>query len=164
MSVVIAHFSKIRVCIWTAANLVVAIPFCVAVFYPPQGVSFSAHLFSREGLYDPLTIVGIAVIPLLMTVLFVMLRQLLFREGDAMWISDGRLYFLNFYGGITFSSLILLDIEDVSAGSKKFLQPTGVMAQLKHGSCQYLPTVLLSEPRDTVLLRLKECWRSQKAP
>jgi hypothetical protein len=151
---VIARFSTSRVSIWIALNLALFILAFAGVARHPAGISLQDHLLSGNGLYDPLAILALVAIPLLAIVISAMLRQMIFRDRTAIWIAKDDLFFLNFYGAVTFSSLPLKNVDHFAIGSKRLFQPTGIIAHLRDGTRQYVPTILLSEPRRSIMVQL----------
>jgi hypothetical protein len=153
-TIILARFSIIRVLIWALINLAIFIPCCIFIFVPSAGQSVTDHLLSEKGLWNPLAIATLFMVPLLLSVLYSMFRQIVLYDRKAIWIRGEKLYFLNFYGATQFSSLLISDIDSLSVGSKRYYQPRGIVANLKSGYRQYIPTILLADKRTDVFQRL----------
>jgi len=153
---VIARFSVLRVYAWTAFGLFIFGLLIGNWLRHPSGVSLQAHLLSRDFLGDPETIIGIVALSFLIVVLSVTLRQVIFRDQAAIWISNDELFFLNFYAAVTYSRLPTRDIEKFFVGSNFFLRPRGVIAKTTNGVKRFIPTLLLSEPAEVIASRLTD--------
>jgi hypothetical protein len=142
--------------LWVAALIGIWIVAGVGVLRHGPEVSLQDHLLSTEGLFAPLTFAGVLMSPLLIALLGVTLRQVFFRNRLAIWIADGNLNFLNFYGAVTFSKLPVGQIDHFYIGSIRLFQFTGIIAHMKDGGQRYIPTILLSDGKKLVLSRLTD--------
>lgn len=109
-------------------------------------------------------------LPLLILYAWDVLRLLLFHDARAVWVADGKLIFLPYGWPRSFRTVLYtveLDAVDhfsvasVETGSfVTWLQ--GIRVHRRAGGYFQIPTYLLSEPRDAVLVRLNEALAAQR--
>jgi hypothetical protein len=99
-------------------------------------------------------VVGLIVIAAGLWVVGIVLNQIAMHRARAVWIQNNSLFYLNHYGSLGFNKVPLELIASVKVGRLRFWQPTGLLLVPKNGSELYLPTVLLREKREEILLKI----------
>ena len=149
----IAQFSKPRAFAYVALNFVICASIISIANYHPPGTSLFQYATS-QGRFRPLMLLAPLVVPLLILLQIVILRQVLFRRGRAVWVIDGHLYFLNFYKSVLFSQVSISDIDHLSIKQSQILRSDAVVLHLNDGRLFFVPTGLLAENVEIILSRL----------
>lgn len=158
-TVTIANFSLVKIILFA--------PVWLLMIFGPWWILFAPQdmrVYDRYGedmAHDFVTWVLLLLSPILLMLLAVMVRRLAYQNGQAIWVSDGRLYYLPFATHWPFRSFFcsqpLDEIDHFSLG----LMPSayarkGVIVHLKSGEQDQMPTILMAQSRDVILDRLNQ--------
>ncbi|HWU55451.1 MAG TPA: hypothetical protein VN175_08105 [Rhizomicrobium sp.] len=151
---VIARFSKLKALTYVGFNFIVTLAIVVIFLDAPKGLSILEYWLSDEWFHRPLALLAPIAFPMVCLLQISILRQLLFSGSRAVWISAGRLWFLNFYGKPFFSSLPVSDVDHLSLKPTQVFRSDAIIVHMKDGRQIYVPTGLLCETKEIVLSRL----------
>lgn len=149
----IARFSVIPALLQTAFLLF----FCWSEWFflnPPAGHNFMGYEWIRRDWWEPMPLLGLLLVPFCLLQASQIIRQLAFRRSAGVWIENGDLHFLNFYGAITFSRVPLADIDKCEVVPPVAFRSASVRLYLKNGKTRNIPGLLLSESAETIARRL----------
>lgn len=150
---VIARFSKIKAFSYVIGCLAICIIMYFTMLNHPDGVSLEDYIKSKGVAFF---IAGCLASIFVVLLQWTILNQLLFRQCNAIWLEGGNLFFLNTYGHIHFSKFPFKEIKSLTVGSVGSLGRRGIIAELRNGRQESIPTWLLSEPPDVVASRLRQ--------
>ena len=151
---VIGQFSKWKALAYVGFNFIVTLAIIVIFLNAPKGVSLFEYWSSDERFHRPLMLLGPIVVPILCLLQISILWQLILNSGRAVWISAGRLWFLNFYGRPFFSSLLVSEVDHLSLKPPQAFRSDAIVVHVRDGRQIYVPTGLLCETKEVVLSRL----------
>lgn len=157
----IASFSPARAWTYVVLGLVMC-AWIFAIYFPQPGTNWLDML--GENRVDAFFVIGVLVLmPLLALMDLVVLWQLLFGQGEAVWIVDGRLHFLDTYWGVVFSKISLGEVDHLSVKSPTAVRRAAVIVSLKNGRRLSIPTLILKDTAETIVARLTPCLTQQGA-
>ncbi|HXC55769.1 MAG TPA: hypothetical protein VNU97_10775 [Rhizomicrobium sp.] len=144
----IAHF-KTSTALWvTLAILVLVAGLTYVTIHPLPWHGRGTNL---------LQILGLAASPILVIRHGLLLYNLTFRGGEAIWLDNANLVYLDTWWVCWFVRIQLDDIATVSRGSVPagFLQRDTAILRLRNGDTRTIVLFLLAEPHDVVMSRLE---------
>lgn len=154
-TVVIARYATRKALAYVTGVLV----FCALLLLTlrhPAGISLKAYLESRGPFVYEWAMAAWICGVLLFVRQMAILNQIVFKHAAAVWIADGRIFYMNIYWNILFVSVSCDQIESVSMGSMGSLRPDGIVMRQRGGGKRSIATWILSEPAEIVLSRLKD--------
>lgn len=152
---VIACYAKGRTAVYLIGLLILCVLLYSTALLPPEGVSLKEYLDSKGLFRFKFLVVGwICTVPLLVRV-FVIAYQLVFRHSQAVWLAQGKVFYLNIYWNFLYSAVAVSDIEDFAMKMRGGPAARGIVLRLRSGQERVVSTWLLSEAPDVILSRLR---------
>jgi hypothetical protein len=163
--VTIANFSLVKI--------VLLAPVWLLMIFGPWWILFAPQdmrVYDRYGAdmaHDFVTWVLLLLSPIGLMLLALMVRRLTYQNGEAIWISDGRLYYLPFAAHRPFRSffcsLALNEVERFALGHMSGAYGgKGIIVHLKSGGQDEMPTSLMAQSRDVILERLNQALTASR--
>jgi hypothetical protein len=149
----IAKFSIIKVGIFAAANLTIAIVVLYYSFHRSPGAAFwQITLSPRVWIHG--RFVALFVSPFIIVMVLNFVRRVIFAGGSSVWIASDEPRLLNFYSDAGFSRVLLTEIDHFSIVPSKAFRPAMVALHLKNGLLERIPTLLMAESAESIKDRL----------
>jgi len=155
----LAHFSKFKALMYVAAMFALISCVLASTLYHPDNVSLKAYIESKGPHRFEIALVVWAAALLLSIRLLVILGQVAFRNGRAVWVRNDKLYFINIYLSF-FPSFISREATlSITISEMGGLRSRAIIIETRNGSEVKIATWILSASADTVLIRLRQ-WAS----
>lgn len=152
---VIARFSIPK----ALAYVIGCLAFCAIYYFVtlrhPPGMSLEEYLASKGAFRFPVVAAGWLAGGLFVLLQTVILNQILFHKGNAIWAKNGKIFYLNVHWNILYTFVGIGDIISVSIGKTGRLGLRAIVIQLQDGGQKAIPTWIFLEPADVILARIK---------
>lgn len=153
---VIAHFSRAKTLTYTLCTLLACTAMCAITLYHPVGTGLVQYLNSK-GLFRFYSAVFSWIFcSILIVRQLVILFQLVFRRSEAVWITDGKLFYINIVRDVLYHSIRCADIVGVYRSSHGGPFSRGIVLRLRSGSEVQIPSALFGDSNENLLTRLQE--------